>query len=65
MKLALPRYIASWLARQTCNEEEQDRADVEYIQMAKKDARFRPLREVLAEIEAEKRELPRPVRQPS
>lgn len=33
-------------------EDEEDREDIAYLQMARKDASFRPLRDVLAEIEA-------------
>jgi hypothetical protein len=44
-------------------ENEEDREDIRLIEMAKSDS-FRPLREVLAEIEAKERgELHRPVKQ--
>lgn len=68
MKLVLANLLP-WLTRQAAaSEEEEDREDVAYIQMAKKDASFRPLREVLAELEAkeqaeERGKLPSPVRQ--
>ena len=45
-----------WLGRQS--EEEQDRADAEYIEMAKREAKndtFYSLHDILAEIEAEGR----------
>ena len=49
-------------------EDEEDREDIAYLQMARKDASFRPLRDVLADIEAAERakergKLRSPVRQ--
>jgi hypothetical protein len=49
-------------------EDEEDREDIAYLQMARKDASFRPLRDVLADIEAaeqakERGKLRSPVRQ--
>jgi hypothetical protein len=49
-------------------EEDEDREDIAYLQMARKDASFRPLRNVLADIEAteqaeERGKLRSPVRQ--
>jgi hypothetical protein len=70
MKLVLANLLP-WLARQaTTSEEAEDREDIAYIEMAKKDACFRPLREVLAELDAkdeaeERGKLRRPVRQAS
>jgi hypothetical protein len=60
MKLALHNLLGL-LTRSHQNDE--DREDIELIEMAKNDT-FRPLREVLDEIEAKKRgELHRPVKQ--
>ena len=64
MNLLSPRHLFALLTGQSC-EDEEDRADSEYIRMAKHDNdTFRPLREVLAEIEKKERgELHGPVKQ--
>jgi hypothetical protein len=65
MRLSIKRLLG-WIVRHGAKaEEEEDRLDAEYIQKCKNDT-FRPLREVLADIEAEERvELRCPAKQPS
>lgn len=69
VKLAWPKRIiwrfgGSWFVRRPRNEDEEDQQDVAYIRRAKRDAEFRPLRDVLADIEAPERvEFQRPARQ--
>jgi hypothetical protein len=64
MRTGIHKSLFWWLTSRTPEEEEQEElADAQYIKMAKNDT-FRPLREVLAEIEAEERvELPSSIEQ--
>lgn len=65
MRLALPKFFLDWFAGEV-NQAEEDRADVECIREARsQNETFRPLRDVLADIDAEEKraELHRRVKQ--